>query len=168
MITNNLSAYKKYMLSSTSSGDRYMDCGMPLVDIDGITGDIWVSGDYRLGVVNNTSYGNVNNQGTFLSFGSNNAEAKETDNKLSAYAVTTDYTIISQTCTRSVDNGNVYLNFTSSFKAVKSMVINEVGLMHNTYLNGITRQLLFAREVLPQPKTVSAGETFTVSMVIEM
>lgn len=177
MITRNMDIFKKLLLTNDTKGNLASKTCPKMTDISGTeytAVTIYVaSSNYGSGclgyLAQNFKYDTSDSYfGGNLCIGSSTQAPSYEDFKLYEPIDETKFDRPSQTCIRTVEGDKIVLLITRTFSALEDFTVNEIAYVKTILLGGGARNVVLAREVLPTPKQVSAGETFTVSMVIEM
>lgn len=109
--------------------------------------------------------------GTNFQIGNNNTSATENDYDLSGgYVVNTDYSVIHRAISNpQMVNGKGVLAFSVTFNAINPVTIGEIGVFKELEItSSLKKQVLFGRVALETPISLSAGESATFQISIEI
>lgn len=186
MITKNFNMFKQWVISGTRYSNNQSTEDIlpyPIVDVNGTsysmlgngsgTYDFWarlrslVTVNNSFGYATTLTYSDCGDISLWV--GSGDSEPTENDYSLTPID-SADITSNSFAFARTVSDGKTYHTFTRQFTANSTITIKEVGLLKclQSQPTAAWINLLLAREVLPEAKTYNAGDTFTITMVVEI
>ena len=175
MITKNFKVFVSTVFGRTTSSTETVSLPVPIKDVTGseYSSLYFVTTNYNLFSVDGNHSTNLTGtqaaNSIQLFVGTNGSEVTENDYTIDD--ITTLSAVGSTSFVRAMSEDGYAMTITRTLKNTSDadITIKELGMVKSTaYKKDTSAKFLFAREVLPTPLVVPAGNSFTVSMVVKV